>query len=92
MAVRPYSDPEHADHEQFLVEQARRGHNMDVRIHDQGTMIGFVPLTAAAQEWFATNVPAEDWQWLNHVLWVDHRFASDLIKGLEEANFIVERL
>jgi hypothetical protein len=57
---------------------------IDVRIINQGSMIGFVPITLAAKAWFDEYVHSESWQWLGNVLWVDHRFAQDIIAGLTE--------
>lgn len=54
----------------------------DVQIIDQGTVIGFMPLTEVAQDWFEHNVQSEDWQWLGSTLWVDQRVARDLLDGI----------
>jgi hypothetical protein len=31
----------------------------DVRLYDQGNLVGFLPRTEAAEEWIAENVQAE---------------------------------
>ena len=41
---------------------------MDVQIHNEGSMIGFRPMSEAAQAWFDENVASESWQWLGNVL------------------------
>jgi hypothetical protein len=58
---------------------------VDVRIINQGSMVGFVPITTAAQAWFDEHVHSEGWQWLGNALWVDHRYARDLTAGLADA-------
>jgi hypothetical protein len=60
---------------------------MDVRTINQGTMIGFAPVTTAAEEWLEANVVSKDSQWLCGFLWVDYRYASDLMLGLIDAGF-----
>ena len=54
----------------------------DIRLHDQGSLIGFQPITEQAQDWFRLNVETEDWQWLGSILWVDHRLARDLMQAI----------
>ena len=60
----------------------------DVTLLDQGSLIGFKPISDAAQEWFADNVHSEDWQWFGEVLWVDQRLARDLIAGIIDAGLL----
>jgi len=50
----------------------------DVYIRNEGTLIGFEPVSDAAIEWFADNVSADSWQWFGNLLWVDHRLAKEL--------------
>ena len=55
-------------------------------VSDRGaSVVGIVPLTAKAREWVKENVYAEPWQWLGDTLCVDHRYADDLLTGIEEA-------
>jgi hypothetical protein len=55
----------------------------DVFFHRDGSgMAGFEPVTKEASAWFARNVASEAWQWLGNVLWVDSRFARELVGGL----------
>jgi len=60
----------------------------DVALYDSGSVIGFAPLTEAAQDWFRRNVETSEWQWLGDTLWVDQRLASDLIAGIIEAGLL----
>jgi hypothetical protein len=62
----------------------------DVALLDQGSLIGFQPVSDAAQEWFADNVASEDWQWFGPVLWVEHRLARELAIAVEAAGLRVE--
>jgi len=62
----------------------------DVAILDQGSLIGFLPKTKAAADWFQEHVESEGWQWFGPVLWVDHRNANDLIIGISNADLVVE--
>ena len=50
----------------------------DVAILNQGSLIGFQPVSDAAKEWFEHNVASEDWQWFGNTLWVEHRLAKEL--------------
>jgi len=59
-----------------------------VGILNQGTIIGFRPLTETAKQWFDDNVHSDGWQWLGGVLWVDQRMARDLIIGLQDAELV----
>lgn len=61
---------------------ADRPADTDVRLIDEGTLIGFTPLTEVAQDWFRLNVESEDWQWMGNTLWVDHRLARDLMQAV----------
>jgi len=54
----------------------------DVTVIDQGTLVGFTPVSDLAQEWFADNVASEGWQWMGPTLWVDHRLAQRLLEGI----------
>jgi hypothetical protein len=55
---------------------------MDVRLHDQGSLIGFQPVTDSAYEFMYDQVESAGWQWLGAVLWVDQRLARDLMQGM----------
>ncbi len=55
---------------------------MDVRIVNDGSVIGFTPLTPAAQEFFDERIETESWQWMGPTLWVDHRTVEALVDGM----------
>lgn len=63
---------------------------VDVAILDQGSLVGFRPLTDAAKTFIAENVQAESWQWLGRTLMVEHRFADNLIAGMQADGLVVE--
>lgn len=60
-------------------------------INDQGTVVTFTPEGDFEYEWLTLNVESEPWQWLGKSLVVDHRFAEDLIDGVQGAGFVIER-
>ena len=62
----------------------------DIRIRDQGTLIGFEPVSDEAIEWINDNVFSEPWQWLGPTLWVEHRLAQELAIVLVAAGLNVE--
>lgn len=57
---------------------------MDIKIHNEGTIVGFAPLSEHGQEWMDANLQAEPWQLIGHTLWVDHRLAQPIIDGMTE--------
>ena len=63
---------------------------MDIRLHDQGTLIGFTLISDTAREFFTENVYSEDWQWLGPTLWVDQREARNLIQAVIDQGFRLE--
>lgn len=54
----------------------------DIYLSDQGSVVGFTPVTDAGKDWIAENLETEDWQWAGVTLWVDHRPASHIILGI----------
>jgi hypothetical protein len=64
---------------------------VDFRITDDGSVVGFKPVSEAALDWINENVESEPWQWLGNALWVDHRMAQPLLDGIIEAGFEVEQ-
>ena len=48
---------------------------IDARFHNNGSLIGIVPITLVAQEWIKENVSAEGYQWLGNVLYSEPRYA-----------------
>lgn len=55
----------------------------DVLIYVNGSMVGIQPMTPAADQWIAYNLPTELWQWLGNTLWIDHRCAPAIIEGMQ---------
>jgi hypothetical protein len=55
----------------------------DFRVHDEGTIWLFTPLTPAAFEFLADHVQS-DAQYFGPSLAVEHRFVYDLLIGLRE--------
>gem|GEM_PF-5862770 len=42
-----------------------------------------------AREWINERLVSEGWQWLGVTLWVDGRFADEVLAGLVEAGLLV---
>jgi hypothetical protein len=63
---------------------------MDIRVLDDGTVVGFQPLTESARDWVAKHVAAEPWQWMAEILWVDHRLANMLATGMAADGLALE--
>jgi hypothetical protein len=63
----------------------------DFLITDQGSIFLIRPLNDAARHWVEQNVVSEPWQWAKGVLYVEARFARDLIIEIEEAGFEISR-
>lgn len=55
-------------------------------IINHGTLVGFLPLTEAAADWWADNVA--DGPQLGSTFYVEHRFAGDIICGLAEEGLV----
>lgn len=55
----------------------------DVEIDDCGGIVRITPQTDAGNEWIDENVQSEGWQWMGNSLCVDHRFADNLISGMQ---------
>jgi hypothetical protein len=49
----------------------------DVRLYDQGSVVGFLPRTESAEEWIAENVQAEPHQRPGLILWVEARHVTE---------------
>ena len=63
---------------------------VDFQINDQGSIVGFTPLTEAAQAFLDDNVEYEPWQIMGNTLWVDHRYADDLRDGIVADGLMVD--
>jgi hypothetical protein len=42
------------------------------------------PVSQAAKDWVAENVPLEDWQWMGPRFAVEHRYIAELVGGMME--------
>jgi len=62
----------------------------DVRLYDQGRLVGFLPRTEAAEEWVAENVQAESYSRPGLILWVEARHAGDLANAMIGAGLDVQ--
>lgn len=61
---------------------------IDVSLRNEGSIILFTPLTEGARDWISENIP-EDATWWSTSLVVDHRYAGQIIEGMEAAGLIV---
>jgi hypothetical protein len=57
----------------------------DFSVTDHGTLVAISPLTDTAREWIDENVVSEGWQWMGGSLFVEHRYAEDLVSGMVDA-------
>jgi hypothetical protein len=55
---------------------------MDILIHNRGSMFGFQPTSDVGRTWIDENLQTEGWQWLGRTLYVDHRYADDILDGM----------
>lgn len=63
----------------------------DVTVEDQGSLVLFKIESQEAQEWVDDNIDVPDFAWLGGQQFVvEHRFADNLIAGLQDAGFEVE--
>ena len=61
----------------------------DMRVSDEGTIFLFTPVTPEAKTWVDENVALEDYQWFGRGFSVEHRYAADLVVGMQEAGLVV---
>ena len=61
----------------------------DFSIQNEGTIYLVHPQTAAAEDWFADNIP-DDAQQFGRALVVEHRFIRDLVAGITNDGLTVE--
>jgi len=57
---------------------------VDIVFSSRGSVVVFTPLTAAAEEWLATNVEIASYQWHGPSFVADHRPAWELLRVLKE--------
>ena len=64
---------------------------MDFTIIYGGSVIGFVPNTAEAQEWVEENVALEPHQWMGGAFYGEPRYMDDLATVAIEEGFTFEK-
>lgn len=62
---------------------------MDFELRGGGTVYVLAPLTEAAHEWVAENLP-EDATWFGGGVAVEHRYIGDIVEGLAADGLTVE--
>jgi hypothetical protein len=63
---------------------------IDVNVHNEGTVFVLNPLTTTAKNWVKENVQLESWQkWAGDAFVVEHRFAMQIVKGMQAAGLRV---
>lgn len=63
----------------------------DLTILDEGTVVLFQLNTDIAREFVDENVQIANWQWLgNRSFAVEHRYAGNLIAGMQKGGLTVE--
>lgn len=60
-------------------------------INDEGTCVQFIAENEEELQWLVDNTESESYQWLGKTLSVDHRYASDIIEGIEADGFPVKQ-
>ena len=63
---------------------------MDIRIHQDGSMVGLEIVSDTAKTWVDENVDSEGYQWLGNTLWVEARFAGTVAHGAINDGLTVE--
>lgn len=56
---------------------------IDITVTDEGTIILLHPHTHAAHAWLTENIQAESWQMFGDAVAVEHRYADDIIEGMQ---------
>lgn len=63
--------------------------NIDFKVSNNGSTISFLLFSEAAKDWVVENVQLEAWQWMGTSTFIiDHRYADQLIAGMEDAGFV----
>ena len=55
------------------------------------SVFSICPISEGAKDWIDANVQSEPYQWLGNSLVVEHRYIADLVAGMIEAGFIVNK-
>lgn len=61
----------------------------DFEVRNEGTIFLFTPLTQAAKDWIAENIP-DDATYFGPALVVEHRYAADIAQGMLAAGLTSE--
>lgn len=62
----------------------------DARFHNNGSLIGIVPITTEAQEWIDEHVNTESYQWIGQVLYAEPRYAHRIAAAMIADGLTVE--
>ncbi len=62
----------------------------DIRVENHGSVFGLSPLTTKGLEWLQESTEHEAWMWMGHTLFVEHRYAPEIVKGAIEDGLQVE--
>ena len=60
---------------------------MDVRFHNEGSLVGIEPLSDAAKAWIADNVEADGCNWLGKVLYAKPSYAHLIASAMAADGF-----
>lgn len=72
------------------IKKQKKIKHVDVIVHNGGSIFMFQPLTQRAKDWVIENVGLESWQWLGNSFVAEHRFACDLVDGMQAASLVVK--
>lgn len=61
----------------------------DIQLHNEGSLVGFLPLTEEGRTWLREEVQAEPWQFANGVLLIDHRMAAPILEAASDDGLIL---
>ena len=63
---------------------------IDFSVNDQGSIVILTANTEAAREWVEEHLPADRQTWGRHGTVIEHRYADDIINGLQADGLTVE--
>ena len=55
------------------------------------TVYGLTPLTQEVRDWIDINIRSEPYQWLGGGLVIEHRYIGDIVAGLTEEGFLLNK-
>jgi hypothetical protein len=62
---------------------------MDIRVDNHGSIVIFVPLTEAGEEWMGEHLPEDAQRWGGGIV-VEPRYALDIVHGAVEDGLKLE--